>query len=570
MKVDLVIRGGTIADGTGAELREADIAVRDGRIVEVGKVAASGVEEVDAKGLLVTPGFIDPHTHYDGQLTWSDKLDPSSGHGVTTVVVGNCGVGFAPCKPEDREALVRLMEGVEDIPEIVMAEGLPWDWESFPDYLDAVEARPHDIDFTVLLPHAAMRVATMGERAARLEPSTEADRAAMRAIATEAMRAGAGGFSTSRSIFHKASDGSAVPTLTAEDEELREIALGMKDAGRGVIQAIIMNQGMQTDEFERLHDIAAESGRPLSYTMVQVPWDKDLWRRVGKTVEARNAAGTEVRMQVFNRPVGMILGLDTTFNPFSMNPFYAEHIAPLPPAEQAARMRDPEVRAKLLTPGNAIDHPLAFNLTRFEQMYPMGEYADYEPDPATGIAAQAAARGVDPLEVVYEALLARDGQGKILVAATNFDDGHLDTTLELMQHEHAVIALGDGGAHYGLVCDSSYSTFMLSHWARDRQREGRLSIPEAVRMMTDAPARMQRFHDRGRIAPGLRADLNIIDLDRLRLFSPHVIHDLPAGGRRITQDAEGYVATYVAGTAIRRDGRDTGARPGKLIRDAGC
>jgi N-acyl-D-aspartate/D-glutamate deacylase len=303
--------------------------------------------------------------------------------------------------------------------------------------------------------------------------------------------------------------------------------------------------------------------------MIQVPWDKDLWRRVGKSVDRYNAAGTEVRMQVFNRPVGMVLGLDTTFNPFSMNPLYAEHIAHLPVAEQVARMRDPEVRRQLLEPGAAIDHPLAFNLTRFGEMYPMGEYAEYEPDPTTAIGAQAEARGVSALEVAYDALLAQDGAGKILVASTNFDDGHLDTTLELMRHEHAVVALGDGGAHAGLICDSSYSTFMLSHWARDRKRDGRLSIEEAVRMMTDKPAKLQRFHDRGRIAPGLRADLNVIDMDKLKLFTPHVIHDLPAGGRRLTQRADGYVATYVAGTAIRREGEDLGKRPGKLIRNAG-
>lgn len=567
-KVDLVIRGGTVADGSGRPLQEADIAVSNGKIVAVGKVSATGRDELNAQGLLVTPGFIDLHTHYDGQLTWSENLDPSSANGVTTAVGGNCGVGFAPCRPEDREILVRLMEGVEDVPEAVMAEGLPWNWESFAEYLNEVERRPHDIDFALLLPHTPLRVFVMGKRAANLEPSTAADQALMRKLATAAMNAGACGFSTSRSLFHRASDGSHIPSLKAEESELLEIARGLADAGRGVLQAITMTGENNVAEYELLHRIALGSGRPLSYSLLQLHASKDMWRDVVAAVDRDSAAGADIRMQVFNRPVGMILGLDASFHPFSMHPYFVEHLADLPLAEQVQRMRDPQVRQILIQPAGELDHPLRHNLTRFEHMYPMGELADYEPEPSSSVAAIAAARGVSPYDVVYDVLLERDGHGMLLVTSTNYAEGNLDTTLELMRNDRAVVALGDGGAHYGMICDASYTTYTLTHWARDRRRE-RIDIAEAVRMLTDVPARLQRFSDRGRIAPGMKADLNVIDMDRLKLYSPAVVRDLPAGGRRLRQDVEGYVATYVSGVAIRREDKDTGLRPGRLVRDAG-
>jgi N-acyl-D-amino-acid deacylase len=568
-KVDLVVRGGTVADGTGGALREADVAISDGKIVAVGVVTDSGRDEIDAKGLLVTPGFVDVHTHYDGQLTWSERLNPSSAHGVTTVVTGNCGVGFAPCRPQDRDSLIRLMEGVEDIPEAVMAEGLPWDWESFPEFLNSVEKKPHDIDFAVLLPHSPLRVFAMGERALKLEPATEADRAKMRQTAKEAMQAGAIGFGTSRNIFHQASDGTYIPSMSAEEAELREIAMGLKDAGRGVLQAITVTDNQRVEDYELLHRVSRDAGRPVSYTLVQVESAPNLARDVMGAVARDRAMGIDVKAQVFNRPVGVILGLEASFHPFSMHPYYIEHLAKLPLAERVKAMRSPEARAALIKPEGVLNHPFKNTVRRFEQMYFMGELADYEPHPSTSVAALAAARGVSVDEVVYEMLLMNEGRAKLMVASANYGDRNLDTTLELLKRDDTVMALGDGGAHYGMICDASYSTFTLSHWVRDRARGARLDLAQAVHMLCDQPAKLHRFRDRGRLQVGMKGDLNIIDMDKLKLFSPTVVHDLPGGGKRLTQAAEGYVATFVSGVAIQRDGVDTGARPGKLVRDAG-
>ncbi len=561
---DMVIRGGTVADGGGGPLREADVAIRDGKIAAVGKVAGSGAEEIDAKGLLVTPGFVDVHTHYDGQLTWSDRLSPSSSHGVTTVVTGNCGVGFAPCTERNRDSLVRLMEGVEDIPEVVMTEGLPWDWESFPDFLNSIERKPHDIDFAVLLPHSPLRVAVMGDRALNLEPSTEADRAQMRAIAKEAMLAGAAGFATSQNIYHKASDGASVPTLTAAEAELTAIAMGLSEAGRGNLQAITLTDDHRLENFEVYHRVARASGRPLSYTLLQMDiHPPSLWREVMDSISRENARGGRIKAQVFNRPGGGIAGLENNYHPFAEHPLYKERLAHLPLAARVAEMRKPEVRAALLAP----DAALATSAP-FDALFPLGDPADYEPHPSTSVAALAAARGMNPFEVVYDMLLERDGRAKLLRTMTGYVDRNLDTALELLQHKDTVLALGDGGAHYGFVCDASYTTTNLTHWVRDRQRGGRLGLAEAVAMLTDAPARLYGFRDRGRLAPGLKADVNIIDMDRLTLHAPEMVHDLPAGGRRLDQQADGYVATLVSGQPIQRDGKDTGARPGRLVRDA--
>jgi N-acyl-D-amino-acid deacylase len=568
-KVDLVIRGGTVADGTGGALREADVAVDGGKIVAVGEIAESGREEVDAKGLLVTPGFVDVHTHYDGQLTWSERLNPSSGHGVTTVVTGNCGVGFAPCRPQDRDNLIRLMEGVEDIPELVMAAGLPWDWQSFPEFLDAVEKRPHDIDYAVLLPHSPLRVFVMGQRAVDLEPATEADRAQMRQIAKEAMQAGAVGFGTSRNVFHQDSGGAYIPSMSAGEDELNEIAAGLSDAGRGVLQGIAISSDPKLADYELFHRVSKSAGRPVSYTLLQTESRPHLLHEVIGAVERDRAAGIDVKAQVFNRPVGNILGLEASFNPFTFHPFYRANLAHLPVSERVAAMRDPEVRAKLLVFAEEGSHPFKNTLRRWSQMYPMGPLAEYEPHPSTSVAALAETQGRTPDEVVYDLLLEQDGRAMLLVASANYVGYNLDTTLQMLKRDDTVLALGDGGAHYGVICDASYSTYTLTHWVRDRARGERIDLAQAVHMLSDKPARLHRFKDRGRIAPGMKADLNVIDLDKLKLFSPSMIYDLPGGGKRLSQDAEGYVATYVSGVAISRDSQDTGARPGQLVRDAG-
>jgi len=566
---DVVVRGGTIADGSGGEIFEGDVAIRDGKIAAVGSGLGSGAEEIDARGRLVTPGFVDVHTHYDGQLTWSESLTPSSNHGVTTVVTGNCGVGFAPCRERDRDALIRLMEGVEDIPELVMAEGLPWDWQSFPDFLDAIERKPHDIDFAVLLPHSPLRVFVMGERAVKLEPATEADMAAMRALTKEAMQAGAVGFGTSRNIFHQASDGGPVPTLIAEEAELREIAMGLADAGRGNMQAITVTKDQCVEDFALLHRVARAAGRPLSYTLLPIERVPNLWRDVMASVEAENASGGDVKAQIFNRPVGLILGLETNHHAFSGSPLYQERLANLPLEQRVAEMRRPEVRQALIDAQAEGMMLVAGASRRFDRMFLMGEPANYEPDPSTSVAAIAAARGVRPEEVVYDMLLENEGRSKLFVASTGYGQGNLNEALEMLKRDDTVLALGDGGAHYGLICDASYTTFTLTHWVRDRTNGERLGLAKAVRMLTDTPARLYRFHDRGRLAPGMKADVNVIDLDRLTLHSPVVVRDLPAGGRRLTQDSEGYVATLVSGVPIRREGADTGRRPGRLVRDAG-
>lgn len=567
---DLVVRGGTIADGTGGAVFAGDVGIKDGLIAAVGQGLAPGKEEIDARGLLVTPGFVDVHTHYDGQLTWSETLTPSSNHGVTTVVIGNCGVGFAPCRTEDRDGLIRLMEGVEDIPEVVMAEGLPWNWNSFPEFLDAVERRPHDIDFAALFPHAPLRVFTMGQRALDLEAATPDDLATMRRLTREAMEAGAVGFATSRNIFHQASDGSPVPTLSADEKELTEIARGLEDAGRGLLQGITVTAEQSPEDYILFHRVGRAVGRPVTYTLLPIERHPNLWRDVATAIEAENASGGDVTAQVFNRPVGVILGLETNLHALATRAYYRENIAHLPLEGRVAEMRRPEVRKILLEQDAGTAHALANNaLTRFNRMYPMGEVADYEPDPATSVAAVAAARGVGPLDVLYDMLLEQEGRAKLLVAATGYGDENLDEIFEMMQRDDMVLGLGDGGAHYGMICDASYTTYTLSHWVRDRQKGERLGLAQAVHKLTQAPARLYRFKDRGEIAVGKKGDLNVIDLDRLTLHSPKVIHDLPAGGRRLSQDADGYVATVVAGSVIRRNGQDTGARPGKLVRNAG-
>ncbi|HEY2048860.1 MAG TPA: amidohydrolase family protein [Caulobacteraceae bacterium] len=561
---DLVIRGGAVFDGSGGEPFEADVAVTDGKITAIGAFSGSGREEIDARGCMVTPGFVDVHTHYDGQLIWSEQLSPSSSHGVTTVATGNCGVGFAPCRPEDHSRLIKLLEGVEDMPEVVLADGLTWDWESFPEFVEAVKRRRHDLDFVLQLPHSALRMYVMGERAIDRAEATAEEIAQMRVLAREAVEAGAFGFGTSRNIFHTTLAGDVIPTAHSPEAELTAIAEGVRDGGGGVIQAILNVESPRPD-LEMFSRVAARTGCPLSYTLLQVGGaDPGSWRDLLAMTREARAAGQPVTGQVFPRPVGVLLGLDASYHPFSAHPAYLR-IADLPLAARVAEMRKPEVRAAILADTPEPRGMLFFRLARaFDIIYALGDPPNYEPDRSTSIAAMAAARGVSPDEVAYDLLLENDGHALLLQTIANYADRNLEAAREMLVDPATVPALGDGGAHYGMICDSTYTTFMLSYWGRDR-KHGRLPLPELVRAMTSKPAAMLGLRDRGRIAPGLKADLNVIDFDRMALRPPRMVRDLPSGGRRLTQDANGYVATFVSGEAIQRDGKATKARPGRMV-----
>ena len=562
---DLVIRHGTVIDGTGAAPFEADVAITDGRIVHVGQVTERGAEEIDARGLLVTPGFIDPHTHYDAQATWSHRITPSSWHGVTTTLIGNCGVGFAPCRPEQRDELVKLMEGVEDIPEAVLTEGLPWNWQSFPSFLDALEARPFDMDVATQVPHAALRVFVMGQRGVDREPATADDRAAMAALAAEGVRAGALGFSTSRTINHKTLDGRHTPTLDAEEAELAAIAGALAGTGAGWIQ-VISDFDDPDGEFALLRRLVAGSGRPMAITILQRDNKPEEWRRITGWIAEANAAGLPMLGQVLTRPTGIMLGFEISQNPFAAKPSW-EAVAPLPFAERIAALRDPTVRARLITESPA--HPgLQRRVATWERIFPLGDPPNYEPEPDESIAALAARAGRDPAELAYDLLLENDGKAILYRPLSNYSYGNLDSVRDMLTHPATIVGLGDGGAHVGVLCDSSAITTMLTHWTRDRPRGERLALPWAIRRITRDSAAAIGLHDRGVLAPGYKADVNVIDYDRLRLHPPEVVYDLPSGGRRMIQRADGYHATIVSGVPVYRNGEATGALPGRLVRGA--
>ena len=563
---DLVIRGGAIVDGTGAPAFEADIGVKDGVIAKIGAIGKSGQEEIDARGQLVTPGFVDIHTHYDGQATWDGRLNPSSWHGVTTAIMGNCGVGFAPCRPEDHARLIQLMEGVEDIPFPVLAEGLPWTWESYPDYLDALAARQFDMDIGSQLPHAALRVYVMGMRGVNREPATSEDIEAMANLARAAMEAGAIGFGTSRTLNHRSSDGAPIATLTAGEDELLGIAMAMSHAGSGVLQVVSDFQDAEA-EFDMLERLVSASGRPLSFSLVQSPRKPDLYKYLLERLGAARKAGLTMRAQTASRPVGVLFGLELTLNPFSFHPSYRA-ISDRPLGERAAALRDPDFVARLRSEDQAAASSAAGLLAaaNWNNVFRLAEEPDYEPLREDAIGAIAARTGRDPYEIAREHLLTRDGRGMLYMPFLNYADFSLDAAYAMLSHPGVVPGLSDGGAHVGMICDGSFPTTNLVHWTRDRSRGPKLSLERMIKAQCRDTAETVGLLDRGILASGYRADLNVIAYDRLKLRAPEVVHDLPAGGRRLIQRAEGYSATIVAGSVTYRDGEATGALPGRLLR----
>ena len=563
---DLLIKNGLVVDGSGAEPVQANVAIRNGVIESVGSLDSAAKETIDAQGMIVTPGFVDIHTHYDGQVTWCEELTPSSNHGVTTAVMGNCGVGFAPCRPQDKERLISLMEGVEDIPHPVLAEGLPWNWETFPEYLDSLSERQYDIDFAAQLPHGPLRVYVMGDRGANRETATADDVKKMAALTTEAIQAGALGFSTSRTLNHQTADGQPTPTLTAEIDEMVGIANGVGAAGSGVMQVVTDFKGSDS-EFDILKAMVKESERPLSVSVAQHHRVTDGWRSILETIEAANKEGIELKAQVCGRPVGVLFGLELTNNPFSAHPSY-QVIDTLPLEEKLAKLRDPLFKEQLLGEEPQLEtNPFMRQVhSRYHDMYVLDKEPDYEPFPSSSIAALADQRSIHPLELCWEILTADDGKNMIYYTFLNYGEGTLEPAKEMMEHPATILGLGDGGAHCGSICDGSFTTHMLTHWVRDRSRGEKLSLPWVIKAHCQDTARAVGLYDRGVIAEGYKADINVIDLKNLKLHKPEVQYDLPAGGRRLMQYADGYIATIVSGEIIYRDGTATGARPGRLVR----
>ncbi|MFA7670468.1 MAG: amidohydrolase family protein [Burkholderiaceae bacterium] len=566
---DVVIRSGKVVDGSGGPARVADVAISGGKIARIGTVTGKGREEIDAAGLLVTPGFVDIHTHYDGQVTWENRLMPSSNHGVTTAVMGNCGVGFAPCKPEQRETLVRVMEGVEDIPEIVMTEGIPWNWETFPEYLDSLQDRHYDIDFAAQVPHSAIRVYVMGERGERREPATPEELRKMTDIVRDAVKAGAIGVSSSQHLGHRTVDGELAPSIGAENAEVLALAQGLREADSGVFQIITDGFYGEADaprQMALLREIATTSGRSVSYTLLQKPTCLNLYEEMLELTRQAQADGLPIKPQVFPRPVGLLFGLSLSLHPFRYHPSYMEiHDLPLP--ERVAAMRVPERRKAILSETPVHSNPIYITMiSDYNNAFSLGDPPNYEPGPGMKLGEQAAQRGIDIAELAYDLLLEDEGNALLMSPSSNFAEGNLKAVRTMLVDEHSLVALGDGGAHYGMICDSSYPTSLLSFWTRDRST-GKVPLEWAVNRLTRNNALAVNLPDRGLLAEGLKADINIIDYDGLRLHPPRPVFDLPAGGRRLTQTAEGYVATMVNGTITYRNGVPTGELPGRLVRN---
>ena len=560
---DLVLRNGTVFDGSGAPRRVADVAVLGGRIAAVGENLGPGKREIDAGGLMVTPGFVDIHTHYDGQATWDADVTPSSWHGVTTTVFGNCGVGFAPVRPGQSPYLINLMEGVEDIPGTVLSEGVKFDWESFDDYLGALDRMGRTVDVAAQLPHGALRFYVMGERGAdHAEVPTEAEIAEMARLTEQALRAGALGFTTSRTTKHRARDGRFTPSLSAREAELLGIAEGMKRAGRGVLQ---VNSDFGPGEFEALDAAARVAGRPLSCLLVQVDAKPTLWRETLDQIHAVRRQGRSANAQVGSRPIGVIMGLETTAHPFAAHPAWLEMRA-LTPAERHARLAGDAALRRRLVEEPTGGGPRAFMAEAFHKMFPLGERPDYEPEAGNSIAALARRAGRTPQAVALDEMMARGGKGLLMLPFENYAHGNLDVVHDMITDPATVLGVADGGAHVGVICDASSPTSLLTLWGRDRTRGPRLPLEFLVAKQTRGTAEAYGLLDRGLLAPGHKADINVIDFEALTLKRPEVVYDLPAGGRRLVQHAEGYRHVFNAGIETLRDDKLTGERPGRLVR----
>ncbi|NVJ70846.1 MAG: amidohydrolase family protein [Alphaproteobacteria bacterium] len=583
MGYDLIIRGGTIYDGSGNEGFIGDVAVKDGKIAAIGTVEGTADKEIDAGGAIVTPGFLDLHTHYDGQVSWDADLQPSVNHGVTTAVMGSCGVGFAPVHVQDHDRLVRLMEGVEDIPGTALAEGLSWNWESFNDYMDAIDF-PHTIDYAAQVVHDPLRVYVMGERAVSGEPATAEDIAKMRELTRSALEAGAVGFSTGRSDVHRTADGEWTPASEATKEELVGIAEAFKGLDHGVLQAVNdfdLERGDPTAfdrEFDLLEAFAgASGGRPFSLSLMQRDFAPKQWKNIMERAEKAKDDGINMRLQVAPRGIGVILGLQCTFHPFIGFPSY-KRISHLPLEERVEAMRDPEFKAQLLSEtsekmagdGTAIPPLADILLQQIDfiscKMFKLGENPDYEQSIDQSVYKMAQAEGLTPLSKIYDILLEKDGREFLYFPIYNYTDINYKAVHEMMSHPQAIMGLSDGGAHVGTVCDASFPTYLLCHWARDRQQGPQIPLARAVQMLTADIADYVGFADRGRLEVGKKANINVIDHKNLRLHAPHMVQDLPAGGQRLLQEATGYLATVVDGKVVLENDKLTGLRPGRLVR----
>jgi len=554
---DLIIKNGEVFDGTGGPSKAFDVAIKDGLISKVAQHINDTAERVvDATGKIVTPGFVDVHTHYDGQATWDNHMAPSSNLGTTTVVMGNCGVGFAPCKKEDHEVLVQLMEGVEEIPGTAMNEGLSWNWESFPDYLDALEERARDIDVAVLFPHGPLRVFVMGERAVNREAANEEDIAKMKTLIEEGMNAGAMGFSTSRTLVHRSSTGEFIPTYKAATEELKQ--LGESLSSNNVFQ-MISDWEDADDEFSILRSITEKTGAKGTFTLLDLGNLPTLWSDQLNRIEQAQSDGLDIRGQVLSRPVGMLMGHPASMSTFYSRPSFAA-LNDLPWNEKIEKLKEPEIKAQILREESEKPHVFVEIFeTRFKHMYPLEEPIEYMPKRENSVASIAEREGREPTEWLYDYFLGNEGSNLIYIPAANFSE-HIP---EMLTHPYTITALGDGGAHVGSICDTSANVYVLTKWVKDKQQ---IELSEAINMLCKQPTELYSLHDRGLIQEGLKADINVIDFEALKLHTPHIVHDLPAGGKRFLQNADGIALTIKAGEVIYENGAATGALPGKLIR----